>query len=104
MCVPDALVEREPRSDQYFGAGRATADDARFADTEGGVMSYGPNLPDLFRRAGDDVDKIFAGLSPPTCRSSSQPDFELIINLTTAKALGLTIPELFLLRADEVMD
>jgi putative ABC transport system substrate-binding protein len=70
----------------------------------GGLMSYGPNFPDLFRRAGDLADKILRGAKPGDIPVEQATKFDLIINLTTAKALGLTIPESFLLRADEVIE
>jgi len=67
-------------------------------------MSYGPNFPDLFRRAGDYVDKILRGVKPAEIPVEQPTKFDLMINLTTAKALGLAIPESFLLRADEVLE
>jgi len=70
----------------------------------GGLMSYGPNLPDLYRRAGDYVDKILRGTKPGDIPVEQPSKFDLIINLTTAKALGLMTPESFLLRADEVIE
>jgi len=69
----------------------------------GALMSYGPNFPDLFRRAGDLVDKILHGAKPGDLPVEQPVRFDLIVNSTTAKALGLTIPESFLVRATEVI-
>jgi putative ABC transport system substrate-binding protein len=70
----------------------------------GGLMSYGPNFPDLYRRTADFVDKILRGTKPADIPVEQPTKFDLVLNLTTAKALGLTIPEAFLLRADEVIE
>jgi putative tryptophan/tyrosine transport system substrate-binding protein len=70
----------------------------------GGFMSYGPNYSDLFRRSADYVDKILRGTKPGDIPVEQPTKFELVINLTTAKALGLKIPQQFVLRADDVIE
>jgi putative ABC transport system substrate-binding protein len=70
----------------------------------GGLISYGPNLPDLFRRAADFVDKILRGAKPGDIPVEQPTKFDLVINLTTAKALGISIPPTLLTRANEVIE
>jgi putative tryptophan/tyrosine transport system substrate-binding protein len=70
----------------------------------GGLMSYGPNTPDLFRRSAEIVDKILRGAKPGEIPVEQPTKFDLVINLTTAKTLGLEIPPTVLARADEVIE
>ncbi len=70
----------------------------------GGLISYGPDFPDMYGRAAELVDKILRGTKPADIPVEQAAKFDLIVNLKTAKALGLTIPESFLVRADEVIE
>ena len=67
-------------------------------------MSYGPNFPELFRHLGDYVDKVLRGAKPANIPVEQPTKFDLVINLTTAKALGLEVPPMLLARADEVIE
>ena len=70
---------------------------------DGGLLSYGPNVPDIFRRSASYVDRILRGEKPAELPVQVPAKFEMVVNLKTAKALGLTIPETLLATADEVI-
>ncbi len=101
---PLVLTNRLRINTLALGAHLPTIYSGRDYVESAGLMSYGPNRPDLFRRAGDIADKILRGAKPGDIPVEQPTKFDLVINLTTAKALGLTIPESFLLRADEVIE
>jgi len=69
-----------------------------------GLMSYGPNIPDLFRRSAEFVDKILRGAKPGDLPVEQPTKFDFIVNLKTAKALGLEFPSMLLALADEVIE
>jgi putative tryptophan/tyrosine transport system substrate-binding protein len=105
VCI-DGLVNtnRIRINTSALGARLPTMHGARDYVEAGGLMSYGPNYPDLFRRSADYVDKILHGAKPGDIPVELPTKFDLIINLTTAKTLGLTVPETLLARADEVIE
>jgi ABC-type uncharacterized transport system substrate-binding protein len=76
----------------------------RFFATTGGFMSYGVDLPDMYERAASYIDLILKGAKPGELPVQLSAKFQLVVNLKAAKALGLTIPEPFLQRADEVIE
>ncbi len=106
MVLNDPVFNRENRRLAVLAAAKRlpTMYSLREYVEAGGLISYGTNWPVQWRRAADYVDKILRGTKPGDIPVEQPTKFDLIINLTTAKALGLTIPESFLARADEVIE
>ena len=107
ICVlggPLAVANRSQIHTLAMGARLPAIYNTREYVDAGGLMSYGPNLPALYRRAGDYVDKILRGTKPADIPVEQPTKFDLVINLTTAKALGIEIPPSLLARADEVIE
>jgi putative tryptophan/tyrosine transport system substrate-binding protein len=104
--VPDPLAgaNRVRINTMAMGARLPTIYAAREYVEVGGLISYGANFPALFRRAADYVDKILRGGKPGDIPIEQPTKFDLVVNLTTAKALGLEIPATLLARADEVIE
>ena len=106
FVVPDALIntQRNRVCALALAARLPTMHGYQESVTAGGLLSYGPNYLDLFRRTADYVDKILKGAKPADLPVEQPTKFELVINLKTAKALGLTIPQSVLIRADQVIE
>src|SRR5262249_52123747 len=106
FVVLDPLIHRNqlPIATLALGARLPTMHGLRDLVEAGGLMSYAANFSDLFRPTAELVDKILRGSNPGDIPVEQPTKFDLVINLKTAKALGLTIPEPFLLRADEVIE
>jgi putative ABC transport system substrate-binding protein len=106
ICTDSLVVTNSPRINAAaHDASMATMWGAReWIRSEGGFMSYGPNESGQFRQAADYVDKILRGANPADLPVAQPTKIDLAVNLKTAKALGISIPETFLLRADEVIE
>jgi putative ABC transport system substrate-binding protein len=104
--VPDPLLNsnRIPLNTLAVAARLPTMHGFREFVEAGGLISYGPNWPDMFRRAAHYVDKILRGVKPADLPIEQPTKFDLVINVITAKALGLTVPPSLLARADEVIE
>jgi len=105
VCLDPVLITNRSRINTLALAARLpTMSAPRDSVEAGGLMSYGPNWPSLWRRAAEVVDKILRGAKPADIPVEQPTKFDLVINLTTAKALGLTIPPGLLAIADEVIE
>jgi putative ABC transport system substrate-binding protein len=105
VCTDPLLNTNQVRINTLAGSARVpTMSGYRDYVQTGGLISYGPSLPDLFRRTGDLVDKILRGTKPGDIPVEQPTKFELVINLKTAKTLGLELSPNLLARADEVIE
>ena len=106
VCTDAAIIHsnRIQINNLALGQRLPTMQGARTYIEGGGLMSYGPSFPNMFRRSADFVDKVLRGSNPAEIPVEQPTKFELVVNLTTAKALGLTIPPTVLARADEVIE
>ena len=104
VAEPLAFVNRAEISKLALFARLPTIYAVREYVDAGGFASYGPNFADLFRRSADFVDKILRGAKPSDIPVEQPIKFDFVINLITAKALGLTVPPMLLGRADEVIE
>jgi putative tryptophan/tyrosine transport system substrate-binding protein len=105
VCI-DALINanRIRINTLALGARMPTMHGSRDYVEAGGLLSHGANFPDLFRRAADYVDRILRGANPGDLPVEQPTKFDLVVNLITAKALGLDVPTSLLARADEVIE
>jgi putative ABC transport system substrate-binding protein len=104
VAEPLAGTNRVRINTMALGARLPTMHGNREYVEAGGLMSYGPNFPDLFRRAADLVDKILRGAKPGDIPVEQPTRFDLVVNLISARAIGITVPPTLLARADEVIE
>ena len=104
VAEPLAYVNRATISDLALAAKLPTVYSVREYVDVGGLVSYGPNFADMFRRSADFVDKVLRGTKPSDLPVEQPTKFDLVINLKTARTLGLEIPPSLLARADEVIE
>ena len=105
VCGDALVLSNDARINTLaLSARMATMHDARAFVQGGGLMAYGANFPDMFRRAAEIVDKILRGAKPAEIPVEQPTKFDLVINVITARALGLEIPATLLARADEVIE
>jgi putative ABC transport system substrate-binding protein len=102
--TPELIRDSEELSSMALRAGLPSICASRVAAERGCLIGYGPNLPKLYKRVGDYVVRIFRGADPGELPIEGPTHIELILNLKTARALGITIPEMLISRADEVLD
>jgi putative tryptophan/tyrosine transport system substrate-binding protein len=105
VCADALVVSNRMRINTFALSARLpTVHFSRDLVEAGGLMSYGASFPDMWRRAADFVDKILRGAKPADIPVEQPTKFDLVINLTTAKALGIEVPPTLLARADEVIE
>jgi DNA-binding response OmpR family regulator len=98
------LTSKEEQIDELFGLKMGADDFIRKPFSQRGLVAYGPDMPDLYRRSASYVDRIVKGDKPADLPVQEPFKYELVINLKTAKALGLTVPATLLATADEVIE
>jgi putative tryptophan/tyrosine transport system substrate-binding protein len=104
MPDPITLVHRDRIIDMAMEHKLPTVYPFRYYVADGGLVSYGPNIPDIWRRAAFYVDRILKGTKPADLPVQNPTKFELVLNLKTAKALGIELPLSLLMRVDEVIE